>query len=99
MITDNHELLEYILSNGGDANNTGELYDFLQLPLVSAILSKDVKAVQILIKHGARVQVDEMMDECLNNTLLDYAIKHGTPAIVAALRKAGAQTYAECQPR
>lgn len=96
MITGNHELLEYVLNHGGDANNTGELYEFAQLPLVKAIASKDVKAVQILIKHGARVQVDELMDECSTLTLLDYAIKQGTPAIVAALRQVGAKTYAEC---
>ncbi|QTR49054.1 ankyrin repeat domain-containing protein [Candidatus Thiothrix anitrata] len=98
MLTGNHVLLEYILQQGGDANNTGELFDFRELPLVAAIQYKDLTAVKILIKHGARVQVDEMMDECLNKTLLDYAIEHGTPAIVAELRKAGAQTYAECRP-
>lgn len=96
MVSRNHALLEYVLGHGGDADNTGELYDFQELPLFGAISSNDLKAVQILIKHGARVQVDEMMDECSASTLLDYAVGQGNPAIVAALRQAGAKTHAEC---
>lgn len=99
MMVSNHHLLEYLLDNGGDPNNTGELYDFRQLPLVFAIQSKDLVATRILIKHGARVQIDEMMGECTTNTLLDLAIKQGTPAIVTELRKAGAQTWQECAPQ
>lgn len=90
------EMLEYLLEHGGDANSTGELYEFNQLPILSAINSNDLESLNILIKYGARVQVDEMMDECMGPTLLDYAIKKAKPAIVAALRKAGAKTYAEC---
>ena len=97
-LVNNHRLLEYLLENGGDANNTGELYEFQQLPLVAAIQSNDLEAVRILIRHGARVQVDAMMDECMNDTLLDFAIKQGTPEIVAELRKAGAKTLQECTP-
>lgn len=99
MVVGNHRLLEYLLENGGDPDNTGELYEFMQLPLVAAILNKDLAATQILIKHGARVQIDEMMDECTANTLLDLAMKKGTPEIVAELRKAGAKTWQECAPQ
>lgn len=99
MVVGNHRLLEYLLENGGDPDNTGELYEFMQLPLVAAILNKDLIATQILIKHGARVQIDEMMEECTTNTLLDLAMKKGTPEIVAELRKAGAKTWQECAPQ
>lgn len=97
-VVNNHKLLEYLLENGGDANNTGELYEFQQLPLVAAIQSNDLEAVRILIRHGAHVQVDTMMDECMADTLLDFAIKQGTPEIVAELRQAGAKTLQECTP-
>lgn len=98
-VVNNHSLLEYLLANGGDANNTGEMHEFQQLPLVAAIRSKDLEAVRILIKHGARVQVDTMMmGGCDADTLLDFAIRQGTPAIVKVLRQAGAQTHEECTP-
>ncbi|HRJ94750.1 ankyrin repeat domain-containing protein [uncultured Thiothrix sp.] len=99
MVTGNHKLLEFLLENGGDANNTGELYDYRQLPLMAAIDARDVEAIQILLKHGARVQIDQMMDECTTDTMLDYAIQHSSPTVVAVLRKAGARTYQECAPQ
>lgn len=98
-VVSNHRLLKYLLEHGGEANNTGELYELTQLPLFTAINAGDLTAVKLLIKHGARVQVSEMMDECMGKTLLDYAIEKGKPAIVTALRDAGAKTYEECMPR
>jgi hypothetical protein len=92
----NTSLLEYLLEHGGDANNTGELYDFRELPMVSAINHGNLEAAKLLIHHGARVQVDESMDECSTSTLLDYAIKEKQPGIALELRKAGARAYAEC---
>lgn len=92
----NHSLLRFLLEHGGDANNTGELYDFRELPLVAAINHNDLEAVKLLISHGARVQVDEMMDDCSTSTLLDYAVKEGKNTIVNELRKSGAKTYKEC---
>ncbi len=92
----NSHLLGYLLEHGGDANNTGELYDFRELPLVSAINHGNLEAARLLIRHGARVQVDEFMDECSTSTLLDYAIKENQPDIAKELRNSGAKTYAEC---
>lgn len=93
---DNPDLLRYLLEHGGDANNAGERYEFHELPLVAAINQGNLDAARLLISHGARVQVDEMMDKCSTSTLLDYAISEKQQDIARALRKAGAKTYAEC---
>lgn len=92
----NPDLLRYLLEHDGDANNTGELYDFRELPLVAAIEHGRVDAAKLLISHGAQVQIDEQMDKCSTSTLLDYAIRKGQQAIASELRKAGAKTYHEC---
>lgn len=99
-LLDKPKLLDYVLAHGGEADNTGELYDFRELPIVSAINSNNLEALTILLKHGARVQIDQMMGDCTTDTLLDYALsKPAKPAIIAALRKAGAKKHDECMPQ
>ena len=85
----NYKLLEFLLQNGADPNYIGELTHVGYLPLVIAIQNKDEKAIHLLIKYKAKVNLDEGLIWEAGN-ILDIAMKSSTPKIVNLLKQAGA---------
>ena len=91
-----YDLLEYALKVlKTDPNYNGEHANF---PISVALKNNDEKSMALLIKYGAKVNLNTFdYFGCAKEMLLDQAIKKGNKNIIKLLRKAGAKTYKECR--
>ncbi len=94
----NYSFLEYALKNlKTDPNYNGEHARF---PISVALENNDEKSIKLLIKYGARVNLNTSnYFGCAEEMLMDQAIKKGNKRIIKLLRKAGAKTYKECRKK
>lgn len=91
-----YDLLKYALKElKANPNYNSEHSDF---PITVAFNNNDEKSMALLIKYGAKVNMNifEYVG-CAQEMLMDQAIKKGNKKIIKLLRKAGAKTYKECK--
>jgi len=91
-----YDLLEYALKKlKADPNHNA---DQGRLPLTVAFNRNDAKAMALLIKYRAKVNINSRNGfTCSQGMLMDQAIKKGKKKIIHLLRKAGAKSYKECK--
>jgi len=90
-----YDLLEYALKKlNADPNYNGDHGSF---PIIVAFKHNDEKSMALLIKYGAKVNLNVFEHiGCAKEMLMDQAIKKGDKKIIRLLRRAGAKTYNEC---
>lgn len=96
------DLLQYILSEGGDANSEN---DFGKTPLMYAAQNNNLEAVRILLAAGANPNATTRRgtDDCyfnlstLNMTPLHYAVRYASPELIKLLLDEGAASYITSQ--
>lgn len=93
-----HDLLEYALKKANaNPNYNGELRRY---PIDVAVENGDAKSVEILIKYGAKINLNSFNDfYCERGMLLDKAIQYKNKEVINALIMAGAETYEECKKK
>lgn len=94
----NYNFLEYALKNlKTNPNYNGEHTRF---PISVAFENGDEKSMALLIKYGARVNLNTYnYFGCAEEMLMDQAIKKGNKKIIKLLRRAGAKTNKECRKK
>ena len=81
------ELIQTLL-DAGAAVNVQDARGFTPLMLAVGSETQDVRVVRLLLKAGAKVNLSMGTGE----TALDWAEKYGNPAVLRALREAGAKS-------
>lgn len=80
---DRHRILELLLANGAQVDQRG-VNDYT--PLHYAVALRDLRAIEILLAHGADPLLRTRIDDC--STPLEDATSIGFPEAVDLLRKA-----------
>ena len=84
---------EWLIKNGVNVNHTN---GYGNTPLHRAVLYQNLKAVNLLIRYRANVNLDIKGGNCKTIMPLDLAIDEGNEKIIHALRKAGARSQSQC---
>ena len=90
------KMLQWLLSNGADANHTGSDG---HTPLQTAIYHQNPKVVALLLRHRANPNLDVNGKNCTTAMHLDSAVDMGNEEVIKLLRNAGAKTQAQCSRR